>query len=192
MAAAPYPAPIPITSIAENGNVVLVVGLNQKKFCILSSALAAKSQVFRAMFGPNFLEGQDLSKEIKMPDDDEDAMEILCILIHHPKVNPSAPEDPIPEKLEPSRLVEFMLVADKYDCSLNSLPETCTERTLPGPHPKHHAERGVYMCPIHHCAITRSDVLCVEDLVTGFALTAFWQRLQTIHQITGIDGAEVK
>jgi hypothetical protein len=111
--------------IATEGDVIFV--LQQTRIRVSSAILASASPVFKAMFGPNFAEGQgDRSaqnpKEITLPDDDASATTILCRLMHHQYkhndlsffVVKAAPEST-------TQLVQdfFTLatVADKYGCA---------------------------------------------------------------------------
>lgn len=77
-----------IINIADRGDVILVVGGDDKvsKLKVDSHMLQAASEPFKVMFGPNFQEGRVLSyddpKEISLGDDDADAMETICWIIH--------------------------------------------------------------------------------------------------------------
>ncbi|KAF2807528.1 uncharacterized protein BDZ99DRAFT_392986 [Mytilinidion resinicola] len=102
-----------VAEIATNGNVILVVGPHQRRIQVCSSVLKNASKYFNAMFGPHFSEGQDLRgdspKEISMPDDDANALEILCNILH-------LRNDVVPETLDPIKAFEIAVTADKFDC----------------------------------------------------------------------------
>jgi hypothetical protein len=99
--------------IAPNGNVILVVGPHERRIQVSSSVLQNASKYFCNMFGPHFLEGQDLGgndpKEIVMPDDDANVLEIICNIFH-------LRNDAVPETLSPTVILEIAVAADKFDC----------------------------------------------------------------------------
>jgi hypothetical protein len=103
----------PMTEIVANGDIILVVGPDEKKIQVHSFCLKNASKYFKAMFGPHFSEGQDLAgsspKEIRMPDDSANALEIICNIIHHRN-------DAVPESLKPDEIFEIAVAADKFDC----------------------------------------------------------------------------
>jgi hypothetical protein len=102
-------------NIATNGNDILIVGSEERRLRVSASSLANVSKVFRAMFGPNFSEGQDLSdtrsglKEVHMSDDNADAMEVICSIIHFRSV---------PQEVGPDLMLHIAIAADKFDCSI--------------------------------------------------------------------------
>lgn len=63
------------------------------------------------MFSGDFLEGQKLSSnrptEVALPEDDPDAMEILCNIIH-------LHNDIVPDRLEAKELLVMGQLVDKY------------------------------------------------------------------------------
>jgi hypothetical protein len=65
------------------------------------------------MFGPHFAEGKDLKsddpKEILMPDDNANALEAICNVIH-------LRNDAVPESLSPDDIFQIAITADKFDC----------------------------------------------------------------------------
>jgi hypothetical protein len=101
------------TEIATNGDVVFVVGPHSKKIRVCSIILKNASIYFRAMFGPHFAEGKDLKsnnpKEILMPDDNANALEVICNVIH-------LRNDAVPQSLSPNEIFEVAVTADKFDC----------------------------------------------------------------------------
>ena len=102
-----------VVEIAINGNVILLVGPDKKQLQVCSSVLSNASKYFRNMFGPHFSEGQDLKadclKEISMLDDDSNALEIVCNILH-------LRNDAVPEILSPIEVFNVAVVADKFDC----------------------------------------------------------------------------
>jgi hypothetical protein len=103
----------PVTEIAANGDIILIVGPDKKRIQVHSFYLKDASEYFKAMFGPHFSEGQDLvgssPKEIPMLDDSANALEIICNIIHHRN-------DAVPESLKPDEIFEIAIAADKFDC----------------------------------------------------------------------------
>ncbi|KFY38438.1 hypothetical protein V495_06586 [Pseudogymnoascus sp. VKM F-4514 (FW-929)] len=104
----------PRYKITADGDTILVIGPEEARLCVHSFLLQAASKVFKAMFGPHFKEGQrsDLNgskKEIPLPEDDVDAMTVVCAVIHHRN-------DLTPEKISSSEILQIAVVADKYDC----------------------------------------------------------------------------
>jgi hypothetical protein len=101
--------------IAEDGDVILVVGPDKRRLRVLTSLLSNVSTVFRTMFGPHFSEGQNMGdtssgpKEVHMPDDNADAIETICSLIHFRSV---------PDEIEPDLVLYVAVAADKFDCGI--------------------------------------------------------------------------
>ncbi|KAF2135726.1 uncharacterized protein K452DRAFT_346706 [Aplosporella prunicola CBS 121167] len=87
---------------------------NGTKLGVSSAVLRTASDMFRAMFGPNFREGQNLNetnpKEVEFPDDDPAAMMVICSVFHfqydHTQHYPDMAE-----------LKDIALLCDKYQCS---------------------------------------------------------------------------
>lgn len=105
-----------VTEIAQDGDVILVVGPSKRKLWVSSTFLKNASPYFRTLFGPHFSEGQGLGsginttpKEIPMPEDSADALEVICNIVH-------LRNDMIPEKLSPDEAFEIAVAADKFDC----------------------------------------------------------------------------
>jgi hypothetical protein len=103
-------------NISTDGDTIFVIGPDEARLCVHSCLLQTASKVFRAMFGPFYSEGQrsDLissKKEIPLPEDDADAMRIMCAVIHHRN-------DLIPGEMSSSDVLRLSVVADKYDCKI--------------------------------------------------------------------------
>lgn len=103
---------IPKVTIDPDGDVILV--LDGAELQVSSKALSLASSVFKAMFGPQFLEGQGLSsvspKRVSLLDDDAAAMTALCNIFHHQSHN-------VIKEPDQSTLVKIGIICDKYDCS---------------------------------------------------------------------------
>ncbi|KAK8080121.1 hypothetical protein PG997_007939 [Apiospora hydei] len=102
--------------ISLDGDVVLVVGEEKKvRLKVNSQNLSCASKVFRTMFGPNWSEGQGLSKEspkeVELVEDDADAMYAICCVIHHRN-------DLAPKAISPQQVLQIAIAADKYDLSV--------------------------------------------------------------------------
>lgn len=101
--------------IAENGNVVLIVGPEERRLRVSASSLANVSKVFHTMFGPHFSEGQDLNdissgpKEVHMPEDNPEAIEIICSIMHFRSIL---------QEVGPDLMLDIAIAADKFDCSV--------------------------------------------------------------------------
>lgn len=104
-----------IDEIATNGDIILVVSLEKRKLQVNSGVLKNASKVFNAMFGPHFSEGQNLPgnspKEVSMPDDNADALTIICRILH-------LRNDSIPDSLTSSEILQIAIAADKFDCAM--------------------------------------------------------------------------
>jgi hypothetical protein len=108
-------SPASIVNISDDGDVILVVGPDKRKLRVSSCLLAKTSKVFNTMFGPHYSEGQNLGdtstgpKEVQLPEDDADAMEIICSLMHFRG---------IPENIETGLILLVAVAADKFDCRI--------------------------------------------------------------------------
>jgi hypothetical protein len=104
---------VSIVEIATNSDIILVVGPEKRKLQVNSCVLKNASKVFNAMFGSHFREGQDFDgnspKEIFMPEDNTDALTIICNILH-------LRNDLIPDYLTPSEVLQITITADKFDC----------------------------------------------------------------------------
>ena len=105
--------------LAPEGDVILVVSKDagQRKLRVHSSILKSASPVFAAMFGPHFAEGQFLDssnpKTVDLPDDEPEAMTLICSVIHHR--NELCVVHPCPENYR--KIYDTAIAADKYDCT---------------------------------------------------------------------------
>jgi hypothetical protein len=101
-----------LSEITSDGDVILVVGVENTRLRVNSQSLRYASKVFSAMFGPDWSEGQRLSKqlptEIALPDDDAKAMRTICCTIH-------LRNDLIPETLTTKEVLQIAIEIDKYD-----------------------------------------------------------------------------
>jgi len=105
----------PVPDISPDGDVVLVVGPRNVRLRIQSQVLRCASKVFGAMFGPTWSEGQGLSKEspreVRLVEDDADALQIICRVIHHRN-------NDVPQSLTPKEVLQIAIEADKYDLNV--------------------------------------------------------------------------
>lgn len=103
-----------IKEIGKDGDIVLVVGCNERKLQVHSLFLKTASKVFRAILGPHFSEGQDLSsdnpKEIFLSEDDADAVQTICEVIH-------LRHDAASQILTGAQILQIAITADIYDCN---------------------------------------------------------------------------
>ncbi|OPB46278.1 BTB domain-containing protein [Trichoderma simmonsii] len=101
-----------VKAIASDGDVILVVGEQKVELRVHSQCLVSASKVFGAMLGPNWSEGQNLSKnspkEIPLIEDDPKALYTICCVVHHRN-------DILPERISPRELLQIAIEADKYD-----------------------------------------------------------------------------
>jgi hypothetical protein len=74
----------PVQDISPDGDVILVAGPRKAQLRIQSQCLRCASRVFGAMFKPDWIEGQGLSKEspqeVLLEEDDADALRTICFL----------------------------------------------------------------------------------------------------------------
>jgi hypothetical protein len=105
-------------NIAPDGDVILLVGAKAKevRLRVNSATLKSISKFFRVMLGPNWREGQNLSKdspgEVGLPDDNAVAMQMICCVLHHRN-------ELAPGKLTPTETLHTAVILDKYDISPN-------------------------------------------------------------------------
>jgi hypothetical protein len=101
-----------VADITSDGDLVLIVGEEKVRLRVYSQCLRSASKVFGAMFGPNWSEGQKLSTqspgEVSLPEDDADAMQIICCILHHR-------HDLVPDNLTAKLVLRIAVEADKYD-----------------------------------------------------------------------------
>jgi hypothetical protein len=99
--------------LAPEGDVILVVGAIRFRIHVDSIFLKRHSTVFAALFSPNFREGQNLNasspKEIPLPDDDSQAMTVICAAMYH-AINH------IPQSPATDFVLSIVKHTDKYDC----------------------------------------------------------------------------
>lgn len=101
-----------VADISSDGDVVLIVGAENLRLRVQSQCLRSASEVFSKMFGPDWSEGQSLSKEAPtetpLPEDDTDAMQTICYIIHHRN-------DLVPSHLSAEEVLRIAIEVDKYD-----------------------------------------------------------------------------
>ncbi|KAK3652904.1 hypothetical protein LTR56_004852 [Elasticomyces elasticus] len=116
--------------LADEGDVIILL-LDRAEIRVSSAILSQASPVFKKMLGPHLLEGQgprssEQPKEIKLHDDEPNALEMLLKLVHFHDVEDVA--------VTPSGLLGLAVLADKYDCakSLTLMAEALLKRCSDG------------------------------------------------------------
>ena len=96
------------------GDVSFLIGgkENGKDIRMSSTVLSLVSSVIAALFGPKYSEGMASAnassvRKIELPDDDPDAMTLVCYALHHHR---SALQDITPELRE-----KVAVLCNKYD-----------------------------------------------------------------------------
>jgi hypothetical protein len=101
-----------VVDIAHDGDLLLIVGKEEVRLRVYSQCLKTASSVFSAMFGPHWIEGQNLSTEspteVVLWEDDADAMDIICCVIHHRTAL-------VPDRLTSTKILQIAIEVDKYD-----------------------------------------------------------------------------
>ncbi|KAK3647990.1 hypothetical protein LTR56_007690 [Elasticomyces elasticus] len=101
------------------GDIVLRVGDGQVEYGVSSAVLSHSSPVFKALFGPHFLEGQaDRSntqpRHVDLPEDDPVGLEFLLSILHKPSPRRKYPSINWP--YTPENMLALVVAADKYLC----------------------------------------------------------------------------
>ena len=111
-------------TIAHHSDIALIVE-DILVLRVSAAVLRNTSDVFRAMLGENWAEGQSLRNatsslmpELRLPDDDSAGMKLLCAALHQRN-------DLIKDEIEPLQLGVVADLADKYDCT-TALKHTAT------------------------------------------------------------------
>ncbi|OIW22505.1 hypothetical protein CONLIGDRAFT_638285 [Coniochaeta ligniaria NRRL 30616] len=107
----------PISDIAPDGDLILVVGPEKSQLKVYSQCLRAASSVFNAMFGADWSEGKGLSSqspcEIPLEEDDASALRTIFCVLHHRNT-----EVPDSEALTPTEILNIAIASDKYDLAV--------------------------------------------------------------------------
>ena len=143
-----------------NGDLVLVAGSNeeQKSIRVCSNILSFASPVFAAMLSPRFSEGQVSGQKdcsISLPEDDPEAMTVVCRSIHY--------QEDTPKEVSISLLEKVALVCDKYDVA----------HALRG-----WSEAALQSLSISMCHNTHTEILRVRLLYISYVLGShqtFWE-----------------
>jgi hypothetical protein len=103
-----------LVNIAADGDIILLVGPEKIKLRVHSLFLKAASKPFSALLGPDWMEGnkmldRDGPVEILLPEDDADALNLLCAILHHQNKD-------ISQTLSAGDVLGVAVMADKYDC----------------------------------------------------------------------------
>ena len=97
-----------INVIDPEGDVILICG--ETEFQVSSKVLSLASPVFKALFSPNFAEGQPTSSKaihIQLHDDDAESLRFMCAILHHKCASANG--------IGLERLEKLAVVTDKYD-----------------------------------------------------------------------------
>jgi len=111
---------MPLVEIDRHGDVTLQLTKNSNgsddgvhSILVSSKVIALASPVFSAMMSPHFREGQRSTlgtlDPIPLPDDDTEAVTVLCHILHF---NYSA----LPARADLELFKNLALLCDKYDC----------------------------------------------------------------------------
>ncbi|KAK5718575.1 hypothetical protein LTR15_008306 [Elasticomyces elasticus] len=114
---------VDIVDVDSAGDVILVCSAGsggEKRLRVSSAALGLGSPVFKAMLSVRFREGHELALnfriDVPLPDDDGEAMNILCNVLHHRN---KAVLDNWPQT---DMMVKVAILSDKYDCIEAMMP----------------------------------------------------------------------
>lgn len=103
--------------ICPHGDLILVVGRDiashdPMRLRVSSHCLRAASSVFDAMFGPKWTESLHVSvdkpAEMEFPEDDAEAMAVICCIFHHKN-------NDVPDPIAPWLALQVGIISDKYD-----------------------------------------------------------------------------
>ena len=153
--------------MASDGDIILV--LKSTKILASSTALSKASPVFRAMLGPNFSEGQLVSKDkpgiIELEDDDVPAMIVLCNIIHRCIDRfPNFAE--IKHYRSYSAIVgDLVLLSDKYDTASTTrlwIEESVTQLC---------PLKSIYVGPLLYASWVLDLPVCLERLTSRLILS---------------------
>lgn len=102
------------TSVIDpEGDIILICG--ETEFQVSSKVLSLASPVFKALFGPNFAEGQpspSKASRIQLHDDDAESMRFMCAVLHHKCASANG--------IGLERLERLAVITDKYDVCMFS------------------------------------------------------------------------
>jgi hypothetical protein len=159
-----------VVDITPDGDVVLVVGAENLRLRVYSSHLRTASKIFAVMFGPHWSEGQKLSteapKEVPLPEDDPDAMQIICNFLHHRSKLVSG-------NVTSKEVLQLAILVDKYD-----LKDTLTFPSLQWLRPRLSGEMmesgyflaAAYLFDNNDAFIIYTRTLVLENFATYLAL----------------------
>jgi hypothetical protein len=101
-----------LANISPDGDVILVVGLENARLRVSSYFLRSASKIFSAMLRTDWSDGQGLSKEspakIALPEDNAEAMRTVCRCIHYQY-------DLVSVTLTTEEVLQIAIEVDKYD-----------------------------------------------------------------------------
>ncbi|KAK0732252.1 hypothetical protein B0H67DRAFT_475445, partial [Lasiosphaeris hirsuta] len=95
--------------IHPDPDLILITGPEQSQIKVRCECLRLASKVFDAMMKSPWVESRALSlKEISLPEDDAEAMGIICCALHYRN-------SLVPDSLSPESILHTALIVDKYD-----------------------------------------------------------------------------
>lgn len=111
-----------VTDLGYYGNADAVMVLKGGiRLLVSSEILIYSSQVFAALFRPEFREGSEIIQgkcpDIDLPEDDPVSMSLILMILHDYMSHDIASRIP-----NPKQLVFIALLCDKYDCSYRMSP----------------------------------------------------------------------
>lgn len=113
---------IPTVDIDPQGDVFLICGsITKKRLRVYSPVMSLASDMFKAMFKPQFQEGITLAStntvEIPLPDDDPDAMESVCNVFHLRNKEAQIMDNGAGH-MSARQLLTIAMLCDKYQCQV--------------------------------------------------------------------------
>ncbi|KAJ0290063.1 hypothetical protein COL940_001168 [Colletotrichum noveboracense] len=107
-----------IIDVAADGDIIMIVGPDKRKFRVHSVMLKSASKVFKAMLSPNFAEGRRLRNnghhgditKIELPEDNDGGMSAIFHLLHH-RV------EKLPDPMPAAVFYQLGIAADKWGYS---------------------------------------------------------------------------
>lgn len=104
---------VKVANIDPEGDLVVAIGDNPPRYTRISTRhITLISPVFRAMLGPDFVEGQSTHKTVRtalqLPEDDVKGMRLLFQLAHWQITDP--------KEIDVEAFPALLVACDKYDC----------------------------------------------------------------------------
>ncbi|OIW22504.1 btb/poz-like protein [Coniochaeta ligniaria NRRL 30616] len=101
-----------IENIVPDGDVIMVLGPEKREMRVSSQSLRYASKVFDIMLGPNWGEGQGLSKinppKVTLEEDEAESMRTIFYVLHHRN-------DQVSKEMTAAFVLDLAIASDKYD-----------------------------------------------------------------------------